>query len=93
MIARFDHRPMLTAALALTTTLLFVVVVTLSTLLITAPPAPTPSSESDGANPGAAAAPAIMDAGGKSYGYDIYRASRGDSQKRDSAECQEVGHP
>jgi hypothetical protein len=56
MIARFDHRPMLTAVLALTTTLLFVVVITLSTLLLmTAPPAATSSSES-GANPGAAAA-------------------------------------
>ena len=94
MIARFDHRPMLTAALALTTTLLFVVVVTLSTLLITAaPPAATSTSESGGGNPGAAAAPANLDAGGESYGYDIYRASRGDSQKSDSAERQEVGHP
>ena len=55
MIARFDHRPMLTALLALTTTLLFVVVITLTTLLITAaPPAATSSSESGGANPGAA---------------------------------------
>jgi hypothetical protein len=94
MIARFDHRPMLTAALALTTTLLFVVVVTLSTLLITAaPPAATSTSESGGGNPGAAAVPANMDAGGESYGYNIYRAARGDSQKSDSAERQEVGHP
>jgi hypothetical protein len=55
MIARFDHRPMLTAVLALTTTVL-VVVITLATLLITAaPPAATSSSEG-GANPGAAAA-------------------------------------
>jgi hypothetical protein len=54
MIARFDHRPMLTATLALTTTLLFVVV-TLSTLLITLSPEAT-SSTSDGGN---AAAPAI----------------------------------
>jgi hypothetical protein len=45
MIARFDHRPMLTAALALSTTVLFVVVVTLSTLLITAAPqAASPTS-------------------------------------------------
>jgi hypothetical protein len=34
MIARFDHRPMLTAVLALSTTVLLVVVVT---LLITLP--------------------------------------------------------
>ena len=55
MIERFDHRPMLTALLALSTTVLVVVVVTLSTLLITAPPAITPSSVSDGGNAGAAA--------------------------------------
>jgi len=55
MIARFDHRPMLTALLALTTTVLVVVVITLSTMLLTAaPPAATSSSEG-GANPGAAA--------------------------------------
>jgi hypothetical protein len=62
MIARFDHRPRLTAALALTTIVLFVVVVTLATLLITVPPAATPSSVSDGGNAGAAA-PANMHAG------------------------------
>ena len=44
MIARFDHRPMLTAALALTTTVLLVVVVTLSTLLTTLPQAASPTS-------------------------------------------------
>ena len=49
MIARFDHRPMLTAALALATTVLLVVVVTLSILLITAaPPAIAPTSDSGG---------------------------------------------
>jgi hypothetical protein len=53
MIARFDHRPMLTAVLALSTTLLVVVVITLSTLLITSPPEGTSSSVSDGGNPGA----------------------------------------
>jgi hypothetical protein len=53
MIARFDHRPMLTAALVLATIVLLVVVVTLSTLLITAPQAATPSSVSDGGNPAA----------------------------------------
>jgi hypothetical protein len=56
MIARFDHRPMLTALLALTTTVLVVVVVTLSTLLITTGPPAATSSSASGANPGAAAA-------------------------------------
>jgi hypothetical protein len=56
MIERFDHRPKLTALLALSTTVLFVVVVvTLATLLITAPQMATPSSVSDGDNAGAAA--------------------------------------
>jgi hypothetical protein len=65
MIARFDHRPMLTALLALTTTLLVVVVITLATLLITAtPPAATYSSEG-GANPGA---PAAVAGTGENYG-------------------------
>jgi hypothetical protein len=71
MIARFDHRPMLTAALALTTTVLVVVVITLSTLLYTSPPAASPPSVGSG-NPGAGAAPANMDAGGENYGWDIY---------------------
>jgi hypothetical protein len=74
MIARFDHRPMLTALLALTTTVLVVVVVTLTTLLITAaPPAATSASEG-GANPGAAAAvPGTGDnygEGWNNYGHD-----------------------
>ena len=57
MIARLDHHPMLTAALALTTAVLVVVVITLATLLImAAPPAATSSSESGAANAGAAAA-------------------------------------
>jgi hypothetical protein len=60
MIARFDHRPMLTAALALATIMLVVVVITLATLLITTPPAATPSSVSDGGNAGQAA-PVIKD--------------------------------
>ena len=62
MIERFDHRPMLTALLALSTTVLAVVVVTLATLLITAPPAATSSGVSDSGNAGAAA-PANMHAG------------------------------
>jgi hypothetical protein len=71
MIARFDHRPMLTAALALATIVLLVVVVTLSTLLITAAPPASPTSNSGG-NPGAPALPADRwDAGGKSYGQPI----------------------
>ncbi len=52
MIARFDHRPMLTAALALATIVLLVVVVTLSTLLLTAaPPAAPALGGSVGDNP------------------------------------------
>jgi hypothetical protein len=62
MIARFDHHPMLTAALALATIVLVVVVVTLSTLLITGPQAARPQSDSGGSNPGAPAAPANRDA-------------------------------
>ena len=100
MIARFDHRPMLTALLALTTIVLVVVVVTLSTLLITAaPPAATTSGESGGANPGTA----VPGTGGEfygegwnNYGHDAVPpkpAQKGDSQISDSAERQEVGHP
>jgi hypothetical protein len=66
MIARFDHRPMLTAVLALSTTVLFVVVITLSTLLITLSPEAT-SSTSDGGN---AAAPAISGAVGSNSSYN-----------------------
>jgi hypothetical protein len=65
MIARFDHKPMLTALLALTTTVLVVVVVTLSTLLITAAPPAAPSSSESGGNPGAAAA---VPGTGENYG-------------------------
>ena len=80
MIARFDHRPMLTAALALTTAVLVVVVITLATLLITAaPPAATSTSESGGANPGAAAAvPGTSEnygEGWNNYGYDAVHAA------------------
>lgn len=54
MISRFDHRPMLTAVLALTTTLLVVVVLTLAALLFTAqPPAATSSGQGGAANTGA----------------------------------------
>jgi len=71
MIARFDHRPMLTALLALSTTVLVVVVITLSTLLYTSAPAASPPSVGNG-NPDAGAAPANMDAGGENYGWDIH---------------------
>ena len=74
MIARFDHRPMLTALLALSTTVLLVVVITLATLLITAaPPAATSSSESGGANPPAAAVSGTGEhygEGWNNYGHD-----------------------
>ena len=85
MIARFDHRPMLTALLALTTTVLVVVVITLATLLLTAaPPAATSSSESGGANPGAAVAGTgeFYGEGWNNYGHDVVPpkpAQKGDS--------------
>ena len=59
MLARFDHHPMLTALLALTTAVLVVVVITLSTLLITSAPAPSYSSFSDGGGNPAAPAGAV----------------------------------
>ena len=86
MLARFDHRPMLTAALALSTAVLVMVVITLATLLITSAPTVSPSSVGDGGNVGAAA-PANLGAGAaaNSGSYDIYSHSRaGDSQKSDS---------
>jgi hypothetical protein len=87
MIERFDHRPMLTAALALTTIVLLVVVVTLSTLLITSTPAVSPPSVSGGGNPGPAAVPGErMDAGGKSYGMPIKARAAQPAQADDSVE-------
>ena len=83
MIARFDHRPRLTAALALTTIVLFVVVVTLSTLLITVPPAATPSSVSDGGNAGAAA-PANMHSGVHDQAGERHHKIVGDYLSADS---------
>ena len=63
MIARFDHRPMLTAVLALSTAVLVVVVITLATLLLTAaPPAAPALSSSVGDNS------PVMGAGGEHYG-------------------------
>jgi hypothetical protein len=86
MIARFDHRPMLTALLALSTTVLVVVVITLSALLITSPQAASPPSVGGG-NPGAAAAPGDrMDAGGKSYGMPIKARDAQPAQAGDSVE-------
>ena len=88
MIARLEHRPMLTALLALSTTVLLVVVITLATLLITAaPPAATSSSEGGGSNP-PAAAPAVSGTGEhygegwNNYGHDVVPpkpAQKGDS--------------
>jgi hypothetical protein len=69
MLERFDHRPMLTAVLALTTTVLLVVVVA---MLIMLPQATSPARDSGGGNPAGAAAPANMDAGGENYGWDIH---------------------
>lgn len=78
MIARLDHRPRLTAVLALSTAVLFVAVITLAALLITAqPPAATSSGESGGVNPGAAAAVAgtgdFYGEGWNNYGHDTDR--------------------
>jgi len=84
MIARFDHRPMLTAALALTTTVLLVVVLTLSTLLIAGPQTTSPPSLSDGGNY-ASPAPKVMDAGsyGEVYGWHIQAGSSDASNDSD----------
>lgn len=98
MFARFDHRPMLTAALVLATIVLLVVVVALSTLLVTAASPTAPAlSGSAGDNP------PVIGAGGEhygdgwnNYGHDFDQpnpAQTGDSQTGDSAESQEVGHP
>ena len=77
MMARFDHRPMLTALLALSTIILFVLVVTLTMLLITLPQAASLTSGTVGDNP-AAAAHKGMDAGGENYGnHDYYRHQPG----------------
>jgi hypothetical protein len=94
MIARFDHRPMLTAVLALSTTVLVVVVITLATLLLTAAPPAASSSSESGANPGAAAAVPgtgdfYRDGPWNNYGHDVVPpkpAQTGDSQKSDSVE-------
>jgi hypothetical protein len=80
VLARFDHRPMLTAALALSTTVLLVVVVT---LLIMLPQATSPARDSGGGNPARAAAPAHVDAGGESYGWDIHNRGSSIPQKPD----------
>jgi hypothetical protein len=77
MIARFDHRPMLTALLALATAVLTVVVITLATVLYTAPPAASSSSVSNSGNAGQAA-PANMDAGGENYGWDVQSKAAGE---------------
>jgi hypothetical protein len=88
MIARLDHRPMLTAALALSTAVLVVVVITLATLVFTSAPPASPTSNSGGSNPGAPAAlPADRwDAGGKSYGQPIEAKAAQPAQAGDSVE-------
>jgi hypothetical protein len=97
MLTRFDHRPMLTALLALSTAVLVVVVITLSTLLITSAPAVSPSSESGGAGAEAVAGTGdFYGEGWNNYGHDAVLpkpAQKGDSQISDATERQEVGHP
>jgi hypothetical protein len=83
MLARFDHRPMLTALLALSTAVLFVVVITLATLLLTSPQAATPSSVG-GDNPAAAAAPANMPAGVHDQAGERHHKIVGDYLSADS---------
>lgn len=97
MFARFDHRPTLTATLALATIVLVVAMVTLSVLLVTAPPtAPAPSG-------GVGDNPPVIGAGGEhygdgwsNYGHDFDQpkpAQTGGSQTSDAAKRQEIGHP
>ncbi len=72
MIAKFDHRPMLTATLALSTIVLLVVVVTLSTLLIAAaPPASPAPSGSVGDNPPAVVPSENYGDDWSNYGHDL----------------------
>jgi|SRR5215210_3582119 len=75
MIARFDHRPLLTVALALSTTVLVVVVITLAALLITAAPPRATSSGESGANPSAEVAGTgeHYGEGWNNYGHDVVR--------------------
>jgi hypothetical protein len=75
MIARFDHRPMLTAVLALTTAVLVVVVITLTALLITAQPPAAISSSQSGVNPDAAVQGTgdFYGEGWNNYGHDMDR--------------------
>ncbi|MDQ3284496.1 MAG: hypothetical protein M3P92_02095 [Actinomycetota bacterium] len=92
MLARLDHRPMLTAVLALSTAVLVVVVITLATLLITAaPPAATSTSESGAADPGSVVVGTGENygEGWNNYGHDVdppKPAQKGDSQTSDSTE-------
>ena len=77
MLARFDHRPMLTAVLALSTAVLVVVVITLGALLITAAPPAAASSSEGGANPGAVVGGNgdFYGEGWNNYGYDAEHAA------------------
>ncbi len=72
MIARFDHRPMLKAALAIATIVLLVGVVTLSALLITAAPPASPAlSGSVGNNPPAVVPSEHYGDDWNNYGHDL----------------------
>jgi hypothetical protein len=83
MLARFDHHPMLTALLALSTAVLVVVVITLATLLIMSAPASSPASVSDGGNAGAAA-PANMHSGVHDQATERHHKIMGDYLPADS---------
>jgi hypothetical protein len=87
MLERFDHRPMLTAALTLTTIVLLVVVVT---LLIMLPQATSPARDSGGGKPAGVAAPTNMDAGGENYGWDIHKGGSSIPQDPDVKRHAEV---
>ena len=83
MLARFDHHPMLTALLALSTAVLVVVVITLATLLITGPQAANPQSGSDGGNAGEAApANPLPHRPNRDLGGEIYRLNNQSQDQR-----------
>src|SRR5215211_6180762 len=83
MLARFDHRPMLTAALALSTAVLVVVVIMLATLLITAPEAVSPPSVSLGGNP---AVPA------DAVGQDFSKVYQSSNEQKAEVVAAQSGH-
>jgi hypothetical protein len=86
MIARFDHRPRLTAALALATIVLLVVVITLATLLITAaPPAAPAPSGSVGDNPPAVVPGEHYGDDWNNYGHDLDQPKPAEPAQTDDA--------